>query len=150
MEGTIDVEGTALVCPAPRLPAEKLPDADAALTPVDIRGPFTEDAENSGAEGPGPVDMPPTASAGGTEKDGSSTSIRELFWKGANGSLWLCRMLSPTDISLCAWETLGVFATPATPCSLWAARSPLSSGYPGPENQVGCVGIYGGGGAYVF
>ncbi len=105
MEGTISVEGTDTVCPAPRLPAENeklLPDAGAALVPVDIRGPFTEDAENTRAEVL-PVDMPPMACVGGTdndavpkacvgntendavpkacvggtEKDGSSTSIRE-------------------------------------------------------------------------
>ena len=70
-EGTICVEGTDAVCPAPRLEAENeklLPDAGAALVPVDIRGPFTEDAENTGAEVL-PVDMPPTACVGGTEND---------------------------------------------------------------------------------
>ena len=67
-------------------------DAGAALVPVDIRGPLTEDAENTGEE-VRPVDMPPTTCVGGTEKDalpttwvggtekdGSSTSIREGAW----------------------------------------------------------------------
>ncbi len=92
MEGTISVEGTDTVCPAPWLEVENenlLSDAGAALVPVVIRGPFTEDAENTGAEVL-PVDMHPTACVGGTEnnalpkarvggteKNGSSTSIRE-------------------------------------------------------------------------
>ncbi len=96
MEGTTCVEGTDTVWPAPRFEAENkklMLDADAALVPVDIRGPLTEDAENSGAVGPGPVDMPPTTCVGGTENDalpttwvggtekgGSSTSIREGAW----------------------------------------------------------------------
>ena len=83
MEGTICVEGTDTVWPAPRFEAENeklLLDAGAALVPVDIRGPLTEDAEKTGVEGPDPVDMPPTACVGGTEKDGSSTSIREGAW----------------------------------------------------------------------
>ncbi len=91
MDGTICVEGTDIVWPAPRFEAEneKLPlDAGAALVPVDIRGPLTEDAEKTGAEGAGPVEMPPTACVGGTEKDGSSTSIGELAWKEVNGSFW--------------------------------------------------------------
>ncbi len=95
MEGTTCVEGTDIVWPAPQIDAENeklLPDAGAALVPVDIRGPSTEDAENTGAEEL-PVDMPPTtcvggiendvlptACVGGTEKDGSSTSIRESVW----------------------------------------------------------------------
>jgi len=63
---------------------------------------FTEDAENTGAEGPGPVDMSPTtcvggtenddvlptAGVGGTEKDGSFTSMGELAWKEVNGLCW--------------------------------------------------------------
>ena len=93
MEGTICVEGTDVVWPVPRFDAEneKLPlDAGAALVPVDIRGPLTEDAEKTGVEGPDPVDMPPTACVGGTEnealptgcvggteKDGSSTPMGE-------------------------------------------------------------------------
>ena len=103
MEGAICVEGTDVVWPAPRFDAENeelLPDAGDALVPVDIRGPLTEDAENTGAE-VGPVDMPPTARVGGTEKDalpaacvggtekdGSSTSIGELSWKEENGPCW--------------------------------------------------------------
>ena len=95
MEGTICVEGTDIVWPAPRFEAENeklLLDAGAALVPVDIRGPLTEDAENAGAE-VRPVDMPPTTCVGGTEndalpttwvggteKDGSSTSIRDGVW----------------------------------------------------------------------
>ena len=68
-------------------------DAGAALVQVDRRGPLTEDAENIGEEGPGPVDMPPTTCVGGTENDvlptacvggieknGLSTSIREGVW----------------------------------------------------------------------
>ena len=72
MEGTTCVEGTDIVWPAPRLAAENeklLLDAGAALTPVDIRGPLTEDAENTGAEEPSPVDMPPTACVAGNEND---------------------------------------------------------------------------------
>ena len=75
MEGTICVEGTDIVWPAPRFEAEseKLPmDDGAALLPVDIRGPLTEDAENTGAE-VRPVDMPPTTCVGGTEKDALPT-----------------------------------------------------------------------------
>jgi hypothetical protein len=91
MEETTCVEGTDIVCPAPRLAAENeklLLDAGDALVPVDIRGPLTEDAENTGAEGPGPVDMPPTACVGGTEKDGLSSSMGELSWKEENGPCW--------------------------------------------------------------
>ena len=96
MEGTTCVEGTDKVWPTPRLAAENekmLLDAGAVLYPVDIRGPLTEDAETPGAEGPSPVDMPPTTCVGGTEndslpttwvggteKDGSSTTIREGVW----------------------------------------------------------------------
>ena len=116
MEGAIFDEGTDVVWPAPRFDAENeelLPDAGDALVPVDIRGPLTEDAENTGAE-VGPVDMPPTACVGGTvkdalpkacvggtekdalpkacvggtEKDGSSTSMGELSWKEENGPCW--------------------------------------------------------------
>ena len=108
MEGMICVEGTDIVWPAPRFEAENkklLLDAGAAWVPVDIRGPLTEDAENTGAEAR-PVDMPattcvggtennalpttcmgeiendalPTTWVGGTENDGSSTSIREGVW----------------------------------------------------------------------
>jgi hypothetical protein len=53
MEGTICVEGTDIVWPAPRFDAENeelLLDAGAALVPVDIRGPLTEDADNTGVE----------------------------------------------------------------------------------------------------
>ena len=32
-------------------------DAGVALVPVDIRGPFTEDAEKTEADGPGPSDI---------------------------------------------------------------------------------------------
>jgi hypothetical protein len=78
---------------------EVLLDAGAALTLADIRGPITEDAENTGAEGPGPVDMRPTAE-GGTEKEGSSTSMGELARKKVNGP-WLYRLLSRTPMSLC-------------------------------------------------
>jgi len=69
MEGLTCVEGTDTVWPAPRFEAENeklLLDGGAALVPVDIRGPLTEDAENTKVEGPGPVDMPPTACVGGT------------------------------------------------------------------------------------
>jgi hypothetical protein len=95
MEGTTCVEGTDIVWPAPRLEVENeklLLDAGAALFPVDIRGPLTEDAENTRAEVLR-VDMPPTTCVGGTEKgglpttcvggtekDGLSTSIRESVW----------------------------------------------------------------------
>ncbi len=95
MERTVSVEGIDTVYLAPWLEAENeklLPDAGAALVPVDTCGPFTEDAENTGAEVL-PVDMPPAACVsgtendalpkacvGGTEKDGSSTSIREGAW----------------------------------------------------------------------
>ena len=116
MEETICVEGTDTVWPAPRLEAENeklLLDAGAALVPVDIRGPLTEDAEKTGAD-VRPVDMPPTTCVGGTEndalpttwvggtendalpttcvggneKDGSSTSMGELSWKEENGPCW--------------------------------------------------------------
>ncbi len=53
MEGTICVEGTDIVWPAPRFEAENeklLLDAGAALVPVDICGPLLEDAENTGVE----------------------------------------------------------------------------------------------------
>jgi hypothetical protein len=53
MEGTTCVEGTGIVWPAPRLEVENekpLLDAGAALVPVDMRDPLTEDAENTGAE----------------------------------------------------------------------------------------------------
>ena len=53
IEGTICIEGTDIVWPAPRFDAENeelLLDAGAALVPVDIRGPLTEDAYNTGAE----------------------------------------------------------------------------------------------------
>ena len=76
MEGTICVEGTDIVWPAPRFEAENeklLLDAGAALVPVDIRGPLTEDAENTGAE-VRPVDMPPTTCVGGTENDALPTT----------------------------------------------------------------------------
>ena len=94
MEGATCVEGTDIVWAARRLETENeklLLDAGAALIPVDIRGPLTEDAENTGVEGPRPVDMPsttcvdgtekdvlPTACVRGTEKYGSSTSMGEL------------------------------------------------------------------------
>ncbi len=103
MEGTICVEGTDTVWPAPRFDAkneELLLDAGAALVHVDIRGPLTEEAENTGAD-VRPVDMPPTTCVGGTEKDvlptacvggtendGSSTSMGELPWKEENGPCW--------------------------------------------------------------
>ncbi len=54
MEETICVEGTDIVCPAPRFEAENeklLLDAGAALVPVDIRGPVTEDAKTQGRKG---------------------------------------------------------------------------------------------------
>ena len=94
MDGTNCIEGTDIVRPEPRLVAENeklMLNAGAALVLVDIRGLLTEDAENIGAEGPGPMDMRPTACVGGTEnivlptacvggteKDSSSTSMEEL------------------------------------------------------------------------
>ena len=71
------VEGTDTVWPAPRFEAENeklLLDAGAALVPVEIRGPLTEDAENTGAEGPSPMEMPPTTCVGGTENDALPTT----------------------------------------------------------------------------
>jgi len=76
VEGTIRVEGTDIVWPAPRFEEENeklLIDAGEALVPVDICGPLTEDVENTGAD-VRPVDMPPTTCVGGTEKDALPTT----------------------------------------------------------------------------
>jgi len=57
MEGATCVEGTDVVWPAPRFEAENeklLLDAGATIVPVDIRGPFTEEAENTGRKGLAP------------------------------------------------------------------------------------------------
>ena len=66
---TIAVEGTDLVWPDPRFALEnEMLDGGVDKVPVDIGGPRTEDAEKTGADGPDPVDMPPTvllASEGG-------------------------------------------------------------------------------------
>ena len=91
MEGTTCVEGIDIAWLAPRFESENeklMLNAGAAIVLVDIRGPLAEDAENTGAEGPGPMDMPPTVGVGGTEKDGSSTSMGELARKEVNGPCW--------------------------------------------------------------
>ena len=72
MKGTMCVECNDIAWPSPRLEAENeklLLDAGAVIVPVDIRAPLTEDAENTGVEGPSPMNMPPTACVGGTEND---------------------------------------------------------------------------------
>jgi hypothetical protein len=75
MEGTISVEGTDLVWPDPRFALEnEMLDGGVDKVPVDIGGPRTEDAEKTGADGPGPVDMPPTTWVGGTENDAPPTT----------------------------------------------------------------------------